>query len=226
MTSLALACLLFLASHLVVSPSPLRPWLIGRLGQGPYLGIYSLVSLAALVWMGYAYGRAPFVPVWQPPPGMAHLALILVPLAFVLLVLSVATPNPTAGPTGKALAEGRATGIIAVTRHPMMWAFSLWAVAHLLANGDLASILLFGTVLVVAQAGMVLLDRRKAREAPEGFARLAATTSRLPFVALAQGRARTSLREIGPLRIVLGLVLAAAAVAAHPWLFGVSPLPG
>lgn len=226
MTSLVLACLLFLVSHLVVSPSPLRPWLIGRMGQGAYLGLYSVVSLVALVWMGYAYGQAPFVPVWQPPPGMAHMALILVPLAFVLLVLSVATPNPTAGPTGKALTEGRATGIIAVTRHPMMWAFTLWAVAHLLANGDLASILLFGTVLVVAQAGMVLLDRRKAREAPEGFARLAAATSRLPFVALVQGRARTSLREIGLVRILIGLGLAAAMLAAHPWLFGVSPLPG
>lgn len=226
MVELAVACLLFIVPHLFVSPTGARPWLIGRLGEQGYRAAYSIVSIGALVWMGFAYGDAPYVEVWSPPVGLRHLALILMPVAFVLLVLAVATPNPTAVGATKLLEEGRAPGIFAITRHPMMWAFTLWAVAHLLANGDLASILLFGTVLLVAQAGMVLLDHRKAREAPEGFARLAAASSRVPFVAMAQGRARTSLREIGPLKILVGLVLFGVVLWAHPWLFGVTVIPG
>ncbi|SOD92758.1 NnrU family protein [Caenispirillum bisanense] len=226
MLQLVLACVAFIVPHLLVSPTAARPALIRLVGEQGYRGLYSAVSLAALVWMGVAYGDAPYVAVWEPPVGLRHLSLILVPLAFVLLVLAVASPNPTAVTGGRALEEGRAPGIFAVTRHPMMWAFTLWAVAHLLANGDLASILLFGTILLVAQAGMVLLDHRKAREVPNGFARLAAASSRTPFLAMIQGRARTTLREVGPVKILVGLVLFAVVLMSHRALFGVSPLPG
>lgn len=225
MTALIVASLLFILPHLIVSPTPARPALIGMMGERAYLGLYSAVSLGAIVWMAVAYGNAPYVPVWEPPVGLRHLSLILVPVAFVLLVLSVATPNPTAVPGRALLEKGEARGIFAITRHPMMWAFVLWAVAHLLANGDLASIILFGTILLVAGLGMPLQDRRKAREAPEGFGRLKAHSSLVPFAALIRGDARTSLREVGVVKILAGLVLFAALLLSHRWLFGVSPLP-
>lgn len=226
MTSLVLACLAFILPHLVVTPTGLRPALMGAMGEKAYLALYSIVSIAALVWMAMAYGDAPYVAVWEPPVGLRHLSLLLMPVAAVLLVLAVASPNPTSVAGKAALEKGEARGIFAITRHPMMWAFVLWGVAHLLANGDLASILLFGTILLVAGLGMVLQDRRKSRDAPEAYGRIKAGSSIVPFVAVAQGRARIRLGEIGLLRIAAGVVLFVVLLGAHPWLFGVSPLPG
>jgi uncharacterized membrane protein len=200
--------------------------LISVLGEKAYLGLYSAVSLGALVWMSLSYGDAPYVPVWEPPPGLRHLSLILVPLAFVLLVFAVASPNPTSIAGRAVLKTGEARGIFAITRHPMMWALILWSVAHLLANGDLASILLFGTILLTAAVGMVLLDHRKAREAPEGFARLKASSSLVPFAALLGGQARARFTWADAVKAVAGLALFGAVLMAHQTLFGVSPLPG
>ncbi|WP_404384565.1 NnrU family protein [Caenispirillum salinarum] len=225
MTPLVLACLLFLLPHLVITPTGARPALMNAMGERVYLVLYSALSLGALVWMGMAYGDAPYVPVWDPPVGMRHLSLILVPIAFVLMVLAVATPNPTSVGAQKVLEKGEARGIFGITRHPLMWAFILWAVAHLLANGDLASILLFGTIFVTAAVGMVLQDKRKSREAPEGFGRLKAHSSIIPFAALVSGRAKPALGWADAAKAAAGLVLFAVLLMSHRWLFGVSPLP-
>lgn len=111
MTSLVLACLLLLLPHLVITPTSARPALLGIMGERVYLTLYSLVSLGALAWMSIAYGAAPYVSVWEPPAGLRHLSLILVPIAFVLLVLAVATPNPTSIAGRKELEKGDAAPV-------------------------------------------------------------------------------------------------------------------
>jgi len=219
MLQLVVACLVFLALHVVPS-TPLRPALVGALGERTYLGLFSLASLAAIVWMVIAFKAAPFAVLW---PALRHLPSAVMPFAFILVVGGVMTPNPTAVGAAKLLErDDPARGILRVTRHPVMWGIMLWAGVHLLARGELKSTLFFGTFLLLAAAGTVLQDKRKA-QLGEVWTRYARLTSNLPFVAIAQGRNRFVWREIGVKKIVIAVVLFALFFMLHPWLIGVRP---
>ena len=220
MAMLALSCAAFLLLHVLPS-TPLRARLVGALGEGPYLGAFSVASIGLVVWMAFAFGAAPAQPLW---PGLRWLPPAVMPFAFILLACGVLTPNPTAVAAGKLFARPEpARGIVRVTRHPVMWGIMLWAGAHLAAVGTISATLFFGTFLVLAAAGTRLQDARKAKTHGEDWKRFAALTSNLPFAAIAQGRNRFSLAEIGYVRVVFGLLLYGGFFLAHPWLFGVRP---
>lgn len=211
---LAAATAAFLATHFVTS-TPLRGALVRSLGERPYLGLYSLVAAATLVWMVWAYMRTPRELLWAGP---RLLPLVLMPFAFMLLVCGYFR-NPTMVGADKLLkSEDPARGVIRITRHPLMWAIMLWAVAHILARGDTRSVVFFGGFLALAGIGTLLMDSRK-RSNPD-WARFAALTSNVPFVAIAQGRNRVVWREIGWQRPLIGLAVFAAVFLAHGWLFG------
>jgi len=145
----------------------------------------------------------------------------VMPLATILLVAGYSTRNPTAvGMERSARADDPAPGILSVTRHPVMWAIGLWAVAHLIANGDLSSLLFFGTLATLALGGTVLIDRKKQLALGSNWPRLAQVTSNLPFVALLAGRTKLRWREIGVLRVAAGLLLYAVLYLAHPIITG------
>ena len=217
MTALVAATAFFLATHFMTS-TPLRPVLVKALGEWPYRGLYSLVALGALVWMSWAYASAPREPLWT---GLRFLPVIVVPFAFVLLVCGY-WRNPTMVGADKLLKSADpARGVIRITRHPLMWALMLWSAAHIVARGDLKSIVFFGGFFILAALGTILMDARK-KSNPD-WARFAAVTSNVPFVAVAQGRNRIVWREIGWLRPLIGLGLFAAFFAAHGWLFGARP---
>lgn len=217
MTSLLAATALFLLAHFVPS-TPLRAVLVKAMGEWPYRGLYSAVALAALVWMVVAYGGAPREPLW---PGLRLVPLAVMPFAFVLIACGY-WRNPTMVGADKLLrSNDPARGIIRVTRHPLMWGVMLWAGAHVLARGDLKSAIFFGGFFALAALGTRAIDLRK-RSNPD-WARFAAVTSNIPFLAVAQGRNRISWREIGWLRPAIGLAAFAAFFAAHPWAFGARP---
>jgi tripartite-type tricarboxylate transporter receptor subunit TctC len=214
MTNLIAATAAFLATHFV-SSTPLRPWLATRLGEWPYRGLYSLVALATLGWMIWAYAGAPREPLW---PGLRLLPAFVMPFAFILIACGF-WRNPTiVGADALLKSEDPARGVIRITRHPIMWGFMLWAAAHILARGDMKSLVFFGGFLLLAALGTVFLDLRKRSNADWG--RFAAVTSHLPFVAIAQRRNRIVWREIGWLRPLIGLVVFVAVFFLHPWLFG------
>ena len=226
MASLIAAAALFLGIHVLVSGTPLRGAIVGRIGEGPYLGLFSLASLGAIVWLAWAYGGADYVELWNAGSGGRHLALVVMPFAFILLVGAFTTRNPTAVGMEKALeGEQPATGILRVTRHPFLWAVVLWALVHLLANGDVASLVLFGAMLVLGLVGTRLIDRKLASRHGAAWERYLAQTSNLPLAAIFARRTRTSLAEIGWWRIALGLGLYVAALLAHGPVIGVTPLP-
>lgn len=220
MLNLVVACIVFLLLHGLPS-TPLRGALIARLGEGPYTGLFSLATLAAIVWMALAYRAAPLTPLW---PGLRHLPAAVMPFSFILIACGVLTPNPTAVGAGRLLANPEpARGIIRVTRHPVMWGIMLWAGAHLLARGELKATIFFGTFLLLAAAGTLLQDARKAKTHGGDWIRFQALTSNLPFAAIARGRNRFAAGEIGLVRIAFGLLLYGGFLIAHPWLFGVRP---
>jgi uncharacterized membrane protein len=143
--------------------------------------------------------------------------------AFLFFVASVASPNPTAV-EGK-LGEAGPRGIQRITRHPMLWSFSLWAALHLLAKGDLAGVLFFGAFLVTSLVGMPSIDGKLAARQPDMWARLAPSTSILPFGAILAGRNRLALGEIPAVVWVAGLLAWAALLWLHPAIFGWPALP-
>lgn len=224
--SLVFAMLLFVGSHLALSAGPLRDPLVARIGEKPFRGLYSALSLLLLGWVALAYRDAPVIDAWIPPIGLQHLALLIMPAACVLLVAGLSTRNPLAiGGDGPGMLKAGPTGILKVTRHPVMWAFALWGIAHLLANGDLASMLLFGGITLLALVGAGAQEAKKRRRSGSDWQAFAARTSYLPFAAVLGGRSRLSFAEIGWWRIALGLVVFALLLWLHPWLFSVSPLP-
>ena len=226
MTSLAAAAALFLGLHILISGTAARGIIVARIGERPYRGLFSLASLGALVWLVWAYGRAERIELWDAGAGARHLALVVMPFAFILLFAAFTTRNPTmVGMEGAAASDKAAGGILAITRHPFLWAVVLWALSHLLANGDGASLVLFGTLLMVALAGPVLIDRKRARADGQSWERFVRLTSNVPFAALLARRTRLSLGQIGWWRIAGGLALYAAALLAHGPVIGVTPLP-
>ena len=224
MYALIAACTLFIGIHLFVSGTPLRDRVVGAIGEGPYRGVFSLASAGALLWMGLAYRTAEYVPLWTAPAGLRHLTALLMLLALYLVVAGLATRNPTA--VGQAIdAATPATGIIRVTRHPFLWGVALWAVAHLLVNGHLAALLLFGSLLLLALVGPHLIDAKLRRRAKEPWLRLADATSWVPFAAIARGRNRLVLSELTWWQPALAIAIYLAILLwAHELVFGLAPL--
>ena len=221
MDQLLLACAVLLVTHFVPS-TPLRGVLVRAMGQWPYTGLYSLVAFACIGWMVWAYGRAPVEPLF---PGLRLAPAILMPFAFILLAGGLFARNPTIVGADKLLkSPDPARGMIRVTRHPIMYGLLLWGLAHLLARGDLKSAVFFGTFVLLAGLGTLLMDRRKATTLGDDWQRFAAVTSNLPFIAIAQGRNRFDAKEIGWRNPAIGLALYALFFWFHPILFGTRAL--
>ncbi len=222
MINLVAATAAFLGLHVFVSGTGLRDAVAGKIGERAYLGLFSLASLALIIWMATAFGAAPYIELWQFGIGARHGALALMGIAVFLLVAGLTTPNPTAvGASGLLARDEAAAGILRVTRHPFMWAVVLWALAHLLVNGDAASVVFFGGFGVLALWGPRLIDAKMARRQGENWERFARATSWLPFQAIVEKRNRFSLRELGWWRLALALVLYLAIVLfLHGWLIG------
>ncbi len=188
MSLLILGLVLFLGIHSIsIVATGWRDAQAARLGENAWKGIYTLLSLAgfALIVIGYGQARQEPVVLYVPPVALRHVAALLMLPVFVLLVA--------------AYMPGR---IQSAAKHPMLVATKLWATAHLLANGTLADVLLFGGFLAWAVADRISMKRRTQRPLPGAPA----------------GRFNDAIA------LVLGLALYVGFVAfGHRWLIGVSP---
>ena len=191
MIILILGLLVFLGVHSVrIVGEGWRAQTIRRIGAQPWKGVYSIASIVGfglIVW-GFGLARQQPVQLWSPPTGMRHLAALLTLIAFVLLAAAYVPGN----------------GIKARVHHPMVLAVKLWALAHLLANGNLAHVLLFGSFLVWAVLNFSAARRR----------------DRLSGTVYAPGKTAATITT---------LVVGAAAWAVfgfwlHGWLIGVRPI--
>lgn len=227
---LALAALLFPLSHILLSSTPLRAALVEAIGEPAFRGVYSLLSLALLIWLVFAYRAAPPGPeLWMLFPWGHYLPAVMMPVALFLLVGGFGPANPTAvGADPQVLdSPGAARGATRLTRHPMMWGIGLWALAHLPPNGDVASVLFFGSLGALALGGTLAIDAKYRRRYGARFAPLEMSTSNLPLLAVAQGRQSiaAAAKEYGLLRLGVVVVLWAGLLHGHALLFGVPPYP-
>ena len=191
MLVLIIGLVIFLGSHSVrIAGEGFRRRTIARLGEGGWKGLYSAVSLVGLILIVWGYGLSRLDPVvlWNPPVWTKHIAVLLMLPAFVLFAAFLV-------PAGR---------IKARLGHPMILAVKVWALAHLLANGTLADLVLFGSLLVWAIADFAASRRR---DRATGTVRIAGPTRN---DALAAG---------------VGVLIWAAFIwRVHEWLIGVSPL--
>jgi uncharacterized membrane protein len=224
---LAAAAAFWIALHLGVAGTALRGKLIGMLGPGGYRGLFTILSFLGLAGLILGWRSAPEAPIWAAAPAAAWVTLVLMLPAMILFVGSVTDANPAAVGGERLLdREGLARGIFRVTRHPMLWAFSIWAACHLAMRGSDAGILFFGAILVTALAGMRSIDRKRADARPCEWAAYAAVTSIIPFAAILDGRNRLAWREIAGWRLLAGIAAWGILLVLHPLLLGVPALPG
>lgn len=209
---LAVAFAAFTGTHLLPARPALRRHLTESLGTRLYLLLYSTISLMLLWWLVAAAGRAPHVPLWEPAAWQMNTTFLAMAAACILLALAVGRPNPFSfGGGDPAHFDPRRPGIVGLTRHPILLAAALWAGAHLLANGDLAHVLLFGAFLGMALVGMAVLDRRARSRLCTDWPRLG-------------GHWGPTLLPGDVPRLALAALLFAALLLLHPVLIGVDPL--
>lgn len=216
----------FYATHILLSSTRLRGLLRDLLGEDGYLATYSLVALATFIGFVMAYTKAPLIVLWEAYPVLRFVPLAVMPFATIFLIAGYTTPNPTMlGMEHLAANDDPAPGILRITRHPVLWAVGLWALSHIPPNGDLASLIFFGSLAALALGGTLLIDAKKRLALGTNWPRLAAITSNLPFLAILTGRTRLRVSDISPLRIVAGLLLFAVLLFGHPLLTGYPALP-
>ncbi|MHB8528797.1 MAG: NnrU family protein [Caulobacteraceae bacterium] len=228
MTLLVAAAAAFVLLHLLVSGTRVRDALTGAIGQGAYMGLFSLASVVLLIWLGLSFAAAKDQdPLWWGPTTATRwIQLVLQLAALLFIVPGLTTPNPTSVRQEGALEKADAArGMLRITRHPFLWGVAIWAVGHLMVRGDRASLVLFGSMLLLALFGTASIDAKRARAHPATWPTFAGATSNVPFAAVAAGRQKLRVGEIGWWRIVLAVVIWAALLFVHRRAFGVSPLP-
>jgi uncharacterized membrane protein len=186
MAVLIVGLVLFLGIHTLTTLREPRAALIGRIGEGPYKGLYSAVSaigLVLIVWGFARYRDTAYLQIWAPPAWLHPVVLVLMWVAFVAL----------------AAAYSPAGWIKGTLRHPMLVGVKSWALAHLLANGDLGALLLFGAFLAWAVYDRIALKRRGDL-----------------------GASRSGFTTGDVIALVVGSAVYAAMFWLHPKLIGVS----
>jgi len=184
MAILTAGIIVFIAVHLLPSFQSVRSSLVAHLGTGPYKGLFSLGALTGLTLIVFGFANADFVPVWQPPPWGRFASMVLMFPVFILMAGANMRSN-----------------LKRFVKHPFLWSIVLWAVAHLIANGDKASLILFASLGVFALFDMWSANRRT-------------NSSSISPVA----------RKFDFLIVALGTIGYVAVLLIHPYLFGVPVL--
>ena len=225
MLQLIAAAAFFVGIHFGISGTKLRDRLIARYGEATFRAGFSVLSLLGIVWLAYAYGQAPYIETWGQLTWVKPVAAVSMLIAFLLVVTGITTKNPTAvGGEGALRQPEPARGILRVTRHPFLWGLALWALTHLIVNGDLAALILFGSLLALCLLGTRSIDAKRRRAYGKDWDGFAAVTSNIPFVAIKAARNHFDFGEIGWARIAGAVFAYLAVMHFHVKLFGVSPL--
>jgi len=209
LTMLVVASAAFVGTHFLMS-HPLRGAMVGALGEKGFAGLYSIISLLTFGWMIWAYpaasAEAP-APLWDAGRAGFIIATLLMLLGSVLFMGSLRR-NPAFPRPGKPITKiDDPNGVYAITRHPMMWGFSLWAAVHAIVNPTEASLVLGFAIAFLALAGAALQDRKKEALLGDLWRGWEAKTSFVPY-----GR---GLKSADAFALVLGTLVWLGATWVH-----------
>ena len=218
MTSLVVAALLWITIHVLISGGPLRPWFAARLGERAYQAAFAALSLASLtaLYASYSVVKPPALetPLWL----VACVAAVQL-FASLLIVAGLSTINPgTAGMDEAIRRPDVVSGMLRVTRHPFLWGVFLWSASHLAVARNIAGLLFFGSIGLVALRGTWSIDRKRRLALGDAWRDFADRTSNIPFAAIIGRRQWFPSGEVGLIRLLVAVALWAAALWAHPYL--------
>jgi len=183
---------------------------------------YSILSLASLVWLFAAFRTADDAALWMDHPWQAWVTLILTPIGLFLVICGLLSPNPA---SISFRGRGKVGAIVAVTRHPVLWGFFLWAFGHIFPNGEWKGLILFGGFSVFAMMGIFILERRGRRRHGAQWSDVIAATSIFPFLAIFSGRNRFRWDWAVAFSLIVTVIGTGSLLFAfHEVLFGVDPL--
>lgn len=230
MVILVTAAAVFLVLHLLIAGTGARDAIVGAIGERAYLGLFSLASIAAIVWLVLAYNAVQAgtdnPALYDLGPGVHHMGIVAIGIAFLLGVQGLFMANPTAV-QGQAAAAKETTvkGVLRITRHPFLWSVVIWSAFHLAANGDEASVVFFGAFFLLALFGTFSIDAKRKRKMGATWDAFAGKTSNIPFAAVLAGRNTLNISESFGWRFWVAAILFLAFLFAHAHIFGVSPFP-
>ncbi len=203
--ALVIASLAFVGNHFLLS-HPLRAALVGPMGEGGFRGLYSLVALVtfgAMIHFYHAIGREP--PLWDAGFAGWIIGTLLMWFAAILFVGSFIRNPATTWSSGP---SGGPTGVLRITRHPLMWSFAIWGAVHLMILAMPKSLVLDGAIILLALAGAAGQDRKKAGLMGNDWHDWTAQTAFVPFT--------RGLAFPGTIAFVGGTLLFLAVTWAHP----------
>jgi uncharacterized membrane protein len=203
---LLLSSIAFVGTHFLLS-HPLRGPLVRAMGEGPFRGVYSMVALVTfglMVFFYHAIGRETYL-MWNAGDAGWIIGTILMWLAAILFVGSflgnpalVGAPGPRGGPSG----------VLRITRHPMMWSFAIWAAVHMMIIAQFKTVVFDSAIIILALVGAYMQDRKKAGQMGEDWHDWTAQTAFVPFT--------RGLANPGIVALVGGTLLFLIATWAHP----------
>lgn len=217
----------FLGSHMLVSRTKIKPWLVSRIGMRKYLISYSVLSVALLWWLIEAARTAPRMQLWPWDHTLYWFPSVMMPFAFILLISGFIVSNPLSiAPKEQGFNPEKPGLIVAITRHPLLWGFFLWSSSHLIVNGEFPLALMFFIFLVFSLAGIPLIDRKRKRELGNTkWQSMAGNTHAIIFCSRALRTGQFHLTKQDIIGIITGLCLYAAFYALHLSFFGIDPRP-
>ncbi len=210
----------FVGTHFLLS-HPLRAPLVKAVGERGFPGLYSLVALGTFIWVIIAYRATSIgVPIWEAGDGIWALATVLMLFGSILfagsLIGNPALPGPPA--LAKAATAQPARGVFAITRHPMMWGFAIWALVHLLVSPQPKVIALTVAMAFLALAGSMGQDAKKVALMGDGWRDWASRTSFVPFGNQLGGKSGWNTAWPGRTVMLAGIALWLLATWLHPML--------
>ncbi len=230
MVPLIAAAAVFLGLHLLIAGTRLRDAITGAIGEGPYLGLFSLASIAAIAWLVMAFNAAqasagnPML--YTPWIGVRHLAIPVVALAFLLAMPGLLLPSPTSlKQEGAAARRGRSAACCAsrVIRSSGAWRCGRHSMSRPMATRPRRSF--SERSCCSAFSGTFSIDAKRRRKMGADWDGFAAKTSNVPFAAILRGRTGLRLGEIFDWRVLAAAIVFAGVLFSHARLFGVSPFP-
>ncbi len=205
--NLALACATLVGTHLGLS-HPLRKPLVRLFGEAPFRGIYSLVAVACFIWITLAWRQVPSsTPAYLPGNGAWIAATAAMWLASVMLVGSFNGNPALPAPGALQAALRKPVGAFAITRHPMMWSFAIWSIVHLLLWPTPENHVVSTTILVLALAGSLGQDAKKARLMGDAWRGWSRRTAFIPFAGQIGGRIAWGAAWPGGVALIGGTVV-------------------
>lgn len=211
---------LFFATHSIPVQPAVKSQLISRFGARGFALGYSVLSIAMLALLIWSAGQAPQIELWPQTAWQRHAVHLGMLGACLILALSIARPNPFSfGGAHNDRFDPARPGIVRLVRHPVLAALALWAGAHILPNGDLAHLLLFGVLGGFAIAGRRVIDRRKQRQmGAQSWDQLNCAVAQAPLLTGPGSLPATALR------LAIGIGIFIALLKFHPLVIGVSAL--